>query len=100
MYFIENNSEDIVEVFVWELWIKIWESFYDYSKIDSYYFLYEWSFSKIIRFNLNKKWIRVIDLNVDNNITLDLKNILPKFLKESEKQEFSFSEKIIKLLNL
>ena len=100
MYFIENNSEDIVEVFVWELWIKIWESFYDYSKIDSYYFLYDWEFSKIIRFNLNKKWIRVIDLNVDNNITLDLKNVLPKFLKESEKQEFSFSEKIIKLLNL
>jgi hypothetical protein len=39
-------------------------------------------------------------LDVDNKITLDLKNILPNYLKESEKQEFSFSEKIIKLLNL
>lgn len=100
IYFIENNSDDIVNVEIWNLWIKIWKNFYDYSKIVSYNFIYEWEFSKIIRLSLNKKWIKVIDLDVDNKITLELKNILPNFIKEWEKQELSFTEKIIKLINL
>jgi len=100
IYFVENNSEDIVNVEIWNLWIKIWPNFYDYSKIDSYNFIYEWEFSKIIRLFLNKKWIKIIDLEVDNKITLDLKNILPSFIKEWEKQELSLTEKFIKLINL
>lgn len=100
IYFIENNSDDIISVEIWNLWIKIWPSFYDYSKIDSYNFIYEWEFSKIIRLFLNKKWIKIIDLEVDNKITLDLKNILPSFIKEWEKQELSLTEKFIKLINL
>lgn len=100
IYFIENNSEDIINVEIRNLWIKIWPAFYDYSKIQSYNFIYEWEFSKIMRIVLNTKWIKIIDLEVDNKITLDIKSILPNFLNEWEKQELSFIEKIIKLLKL
>lgn len=41
-YFVENNSEDTINVELNELGIKIWNSFYDYSKINSFYYVYNW----------------------------------------------------------
>ena len=99
-YFIENNSEDIIEVLLNELWIKVWETFYDFSKINSYTFIYSWENAVMLRLDLNKKWLRHIDLRVDNNITTELKNILPKFIEENPKQDLSFTDRIINLLKL
>ena len=39
-FYIENNSDDKVEITLSTLWIKIWNSFYDYSKILSFSIIY------------------------------------------------------------
>jgi len=41
MFYIDNNSKDEMNVEIGELGIKIGDSFYDYSKIKSYTFIYE-----------------------------------------------------------
>lgn len=99
-FFIENNSEDTIEVSLNQLGIKINNSFYDYSKVASYGFIYDWENAVLLRLSLVSKWIRVIDLHVDNEITLDLKQILPNFLTEDEKTELSLTDKFIRFLKL
>lgn len=100
IFYIENNSDDNVTVDISELWIKIWLSFYDYSKIDSYTLIYEWENAVILRLILNKRWIKVLDLKIDNSVAIELKLILPEFIKENEKEDFSFTDKIIRMLKL
>lgn len=99
-YYIENNSDDEINVIINELWIKIWSSFYDFSKIDSYSFIYNWENAVFLRLELNKKWLRVLDLDIDNTIALNLKWILGNYLTENPKGELKFVEKIISLLKL
>lgn len=99
-YFMENNSEDEIKVEVTNLGIKIWESFYDYSKIDSFSFIYNWENAIYLRLNLNKKWIKNINLIVNNWITWELKPLLNEYLEENPKWELSLSEKLIFLLKL
>lgn len=99
-FFIENNSEENITVTLNQLWIKINNSFYDYSKIASYTFIYDWEFAVILRLHLLNKWIKVVDLQVDNSITIDLKQILPNFVNEDEKAELSFTDKLIRWLKL
>jgi len=98
--FTENNSDDDLTVKINELWIKAGESFYDFSRIDSYTFIYSWEKAIFLRLNLNKKWLRNIDLIVNNEITSKLNEILPNFLEENPKLELTLSEKIISLLKL
>lgn len=100
VFYIENNSSDIINVEITELWIKVDDFFYDYSKIYSYTLIYEWENAIVCRLNLNKRWISTVDLKIDNTIALELKNILPEYLKENEKEDFSFIEKIIRILKL
>jgi hypothetical protein len=54
----------------------------------------------ILRLHLLNKWIKVVDLQVDNSITIDLKQILPNFIREDEKAELSFTDKLIRWLKL
>ena len=98
--FIENNSEDEIVVKINDLWIKAWESFYDFSRINSYSFIYSWDKAIFLRLNLNKKWLRNIDLIVNNEVVSKLNNILPNFLEENPKEELTMTEKIISLLKL
>ncbi len=99
-FFIENNSEEIIKIEINELWIKVGWFFYDYSKIDKYSFIYNWEHAIILRLMLNKKWIKNIDLKVDNTICSELNHILPEYIEESEKSELTSSEKVINLLKL
>jgi hypothetical protein len=99
-FFIENNSSDEIDVEINELWIKIAWFFYDFSKIDKYSFIYNWEHAIILRLMLNKKWIKNIDLKINNSIYSELKQILPSFLEESENWELTTSEKFINLLKL
>ena len=98
--YIENNSDDEVIVELWELGIKVWETFYDYSKISWYTFIYEWEHAVILRLQLIKKWIKTVDLIVDNNITSELTDILPNHIQENEKEDLSLSDKVIRMLKL
>lgn len=99
-FFIENNSAEIIEVKVSDLWIKIWEYFYDYHKIEKYWFIYNWENAEFLRIYLNKSALKNIDLKIDNKICQDLKSILSQYLEESEKSELSWSEKLINFLKL
>ena len=99
-FFIENNSEEMILLTLNQLGIKINNSFYDYSKIGSYTFIYDGENAVILRLHLLNKWIKVVDLQVDNSITIDLKQILPNFIREDEKAELSFTDKLIRWLKL
>jgi hypothetical protein len=54
-FFIENNSEEIILVTLNQLGIKINNSFYDYSKIGSYTFIYDGENAVILRLHLLNK---------------------------------------------
>lgn len=99
-YFLENNSEDQVDVYLTDLWIQIWQSFYDYSKIENFTYIYDWSKPELLRLSINRTGIKNIDLNIDENIVLNLKNILPQYLQENPKWELTFVEKMISKLKL
>ena len=109
-FFIENNSPDFIEVELEEDWIRInelsedeantWNSFYNYSQISSFCFVYEKEKPILLRLMINKKWIKKLDLKINNEIMKDLKEILPNFLAEGEVVELSAWEKLISLLKL
>jgi len=99
-YFVENNLEDEIKVILTPLGIKVAESFFDYPKIESFSLIYEKENAVLLRLKINKKGIRVFDLEIDNQIALKLKEILPTFVSEDEKGELSFTEKMTRLLKL
>ena len=99
-FYLENNSQKEVEVKVTTLWISIINTFYEYSKINSFSFIYNRENAVYLRLYLNKKWIKVVNLQVDNKICEDLKQILPNFIKEEKDGDLTFTEKLISFLKL
>jgi len=76
-FFIENNSSEFVNIEISDLWIKIWDYFYDFSSINDFSYIYSWNDATLLRLKLNKKGIKQIDLKINNDICMELKNILP-----------------------
>lgn len=99
-YFVENNSEDKIQVKIDNIWVKIAWTFYDFKSIESFWVVYKWSEAILIRFFLNKKWLRNIDVQINNEILEDVRNALINNLNETQKIDLSFSEKMIQLLKL
>ncbi len=99
-YYLENNSEEIINVDITGLGIGVGQKFYDYGNIDSYTLIYAGNKAVYIRLNLIKKWIRYIDLHIDNEIAENLQSILPSFITENGKQDLSLSDKIIAWMKL
>lgn len=101
VFYVENNSEDIVPVNITDSWIKIENNFYAFSNISNYTIIYENENAIILRFSLDRKiWIQNIDIQIDNNIALDLRNILSNFIEENNKWELNFGEKLIRILKI
>jgi len=100
VYFTENNTEDVIIVSITELWVKISEAFYDFTSIDSFWIVYKWEEPVLLRFNLNKKWLKNIDVKINSENISDIKSILGDYIKETPKIELTFSEKMIKMLKL
>ncbi len=99
-FLVENNSSDKVLVNFTQLWIDISDTFYEYTKIDWYSFLYSRSKPVVLRIFLKTKLLNYIDLKVDEEKTLLLKQFLPNYLIEKEKEDFSFWDKIISFFKL
>ena len=99
-YYLENNSEEIINVDITSLWIKVGQKFYDYGNINSYTLIYAGNQAVYIRLNLLKKWIRFVDLHIDNEIAKNLQTTLPNFITENGKQDLSLSDKIIAWMKL
>jgi len=101
VFYVENNSEDIVQVNITNDWIKVENSFYPFWNLSSYWIIYEWENAIILRVYLkNKVSVWSMDINIDNTIVSDIKNILWNYLEEAEKSELTFFEKIIRLLKI
>lgn len=99
-FYIENNSEDSVEIVISEIWVMVGNKFYDFSKILSFCFLYDGAQARILRLKINKNTLSNLDVDVDNQRVVDIKSILSQYIKEDEKWEFTFSDKLIHYLKL
>lgn len=99
-YFLENNAEDDISVAITQLWIKVQDNFYDYSKIWSFSFVYSGENAIFLRLAIKKRGISILNIKVDNTIAKDIRPILWNYVEENEKQEISLSEKIMHLLKL
>ncbi len=100
MIFVENNSEDIIEAKISDMWIYVWESFYDFESIAKYSTAYQWDNALFIRIYLKRKWVAVLDIKLDNQILWDIQHTLDQYIENSWKTELSQTDKIIRLLNL
>ncbi len=100
IFFVENNSPDTINVEITELWIQVSDSFYDFSKINSYSFIYNKKNAIFLKLWINKKWIKSLNLKIDNDICYDLKKILPNYIEEAKDWELSWIEKFINILKL
>jgi len=99
-YFLENNSEDTIWVWITELWIGVQDNFYDYSKIKGFSLVYQWENAVYLRLLINKRGISILNIKIDNTIAKDIRPLLSNYIEENEKQEVSLGEKIIHLLKL
>lgn len=99
-YFLENNSEDQVQVVISELGISVQNNFYDFSRIAGYSLVYNEDQAIFLRLHLKKKGISFLNLRIDNAIAAQLRSFLPNFIEENAKQEITFLEKISHILKL
>lgn len=99
-YFYENNTDSIIKISLFDLWLKIWENFYEYAKIEKYTFIYIWDTPIYLRIVINKVSLHHIDLKIDKKIMFDLKEILPNYIEEDAKTELSFTERLMLKLKL
>ncbi|MFA5917077.1 MAG: hypothetical protein WC850_02460 [Candidatus Gracilibacteria bacterium] len=99
-YFIENNSEDIVKVTLTDIGVQIGKNFYEYTKIANYSYIYENDTPIFLRLVINKVSLKNMDLDIDQKIIQDLKDILPNYMEEDTKGELSVMEKLIHKLKL
>jgi hypothetical protein len=98
--YVENNSEDEVEVIITSLWIKVDNNFYDYSKIRNFAVVYNRDQAQFLRLNLNIKWIKTLELKLDNSIAGEVTDIMHNYAEEDEKAEYTMMDKLIRLLKL
>lgn len=99
-FFVENNSAENIIVEIANQGIQVENSFYDNWSIDSYCFVFHWEAPYYLRLFLNKKWLRQIDIRIDDERFTDLQSLLPDLINWSESQKLTFSEKLIILLKL
>ncbi|MCT4617362.1 MAG: hypothetical protein N4A38_04090 [Candidatus Gracilibacteria bacterium] len=98
--YVENNSEDEVEVIITSLGIKVDNNFYDYSKIRNFAVVYNRDQAQFLRLNLNIKGIKTLELKLDNSIAGEVTDIMHNYAEEDEKAEYTMMDKLIRLLKL
>ncbi len=100
-FYIENNSNDIVWVSIMETWVQIDKNFYSFAGISSYTIIYENNNAVLLRLSIRSKiWTKNIDVWINNEICLEIKELLSNFLEENPKEQLAFIEKVIRLLKL
>jgi len=100
VFYVENNSEDEVEVEVTDLGMKIAEKFYDYSRIKSYSVIYSGDKAMFLKLKLSQKGINVLNVKVSNAIVSDIRPIISQFIEENPQEDLAFVDRIIHLLKL
>ena len=99
-FFLENNADDEITVQITNLGIWIQWNFYDYSRIESFRFVYDGSEAIYLRINIRKSGIKHMNIRVDNDIVANIRPILTEFVQEDAKSDVTLLEKIIHNLKL
>lgn len=98
---VENNSPNIIEIEINENWILIWETFYDFPKIENFSIIYEKNKPLFLRLKLRTTWFKVVDIPFENKVNVaSLRAYLLDYIVEDEKWEISWLDKIINYLKL
>lgn len=100
VFFVENNSEDIIEVKIWENWLYISNTFYDYSSIAKYTIWYQNDSAELLRLYMKKTGIAILDLKVSNELLPQIQMYLNEYIEDGWKAEVSSTDKLIRFLNL
>lgn len=99
-FFLEINAEDEISIQITNLGIAVQDNFYDYSRMQSFRFVYDWGKAVYLRINLKKSWISSMNIRVDNDIVVNIRPVLQQFIEEDGKSEITLLEKIIHTLKL
>lgn len=98
---IENNSPDIIKIEIDDNWILVWDNFYDYPKIESFWIIYNKNIPVYLRLRLNTKGFKILDIVLDKNLnTSQIRAFLLQYISEDEKNELSSMDKIVDYLKL
>ena len=99
-FFLENNADDEISVQITNLGIWVQWNFYDYSRIESFRFVYDGPEAIYLRINIKKSWIKHMNIRVDNDIVANIRPILSEFIQEDAQSDITLLEKIIHNLKL
>jgi len=100
VFFVENNSEDEIEVKISEQWLYIGTTFYEYTSISKYTIWYHNDSAELLRLHLNKKGVALLDLKISNSNLSSIQMYLNDYIEDGWKAEISGTDKLIKLLKL
>lgn len=98
--FVENNSSDTVKVLIHENGVKVSESFYEYEKIENYSYVFSKENPVFLLLNLQKKWLRQLHLQINQDIYETLEKILPNYIEKTENKPLSKIETLLQILKL
>ncbi len=99
-YFIETNSPEILEVKLTNDWVIVWNNLYDFWDIKSFSVIFNNNKPFLLRLNLTKKWLKKLDLYINEENHNKIKEILTNFIEENKEEELTTTEKITNLLKL
>ncbi len=98
---VDNNYPEVIEVIINENGIKIGDSFYDYSKIETFSIIYDRENPVLLRLRLTQKGFKVLDIPLINTLkTSNIREFLLRYIQEDEKWELSATDKILNYLKI
>ena len=100
VYFVENNSDDEIEVKVTEQGLYISNVFYDYSTIKKYSVWYQNDSPNLLRLHLSKASVAILDLKISAEILSQVQFYINDFIEDWWKSEITSTDKLIRFLNL
>lgn len=98
---IENNSTPLSDVHVTEQGVQVESTFYPYADMLYFSLVYEEGIPRLLRLGM-KKWITtLIDIPLTSDVNPQvLRSFLLGYLEESDKTEFSKTDKVIRAMRL
>ncbi|EKE26801.1 MAG: hypothetical protein ACD_4C00142G0005 [uncultured bacterium (gcode 4)] len=98
---IENNSPEIIDIEINENWINVWETFYDFPKIETFSIIYNKNIPAFLRLKLRTRWFKILDIPFDKSLNVaSLRAFLLDYLNEDEKWEINTMDRLIDYLKL
>jgi len=98
---IENNTPDLIDIEINESWIKVWDTFYDYPKIEKFSIIYNKNTPVYLRLRLRVRWFKLLDLPITSDVNAaGVRAFLSDYVEEDEKWEIGAIDRILNYLKL